>query len=516
MPTSEASLIVSDAELALFATASLDRNPLHVDDGYASRTAYGQRVSYGILAALACFGRLEARPGRTLAGVSLDFQRPVFPNVTYRLEVRDDNENEATLHLRDGTALLLRAKVRFLQGARETLVSGEAMAGRDEAIDLSEQDIAPGDPIRGRYSPERQALRDLSSRYGLDERGIPQLQIAALLLSSYVVGMEIPGKRALFSRLALDFDATAARRQPWLDYRGSVEEFDQRYGLVTLQLGADSGGSVARGELRAFVRPPSPTIQSAALAARLPIGQGLLGKTAVVIGGNRGLGGALSLGMALQGARVIASFRRGKDAAALLATEARRLTTDGEIIPRQLDAADAAALDTLRRELAGGIDILICSASPPLLGLPFDAAGVARINAFISTAVSLVSTPVAALGARLAARRGVAVAISSAAVREPLVEWPHYVAAKCAIEGLMRTAALAYKDVGFLIVRPPRLLTDMTNTPMGRLGALGVEWAAAIILQRLLSAPVANAVELLDVFPNVNAEGDEGTRWRVT
>lgn len=497
----EESLTISQAELSLFTAASHDRNPLHLDEGYASRTPYGRRVSYGILAALACFGRLKARPGFTLSHVSIDFQRPVFPNVSYRLELHDEHADEATLRLRDGSALLLRAQASFQPGAHELLAPGESVVGRSEALDLSERDITPGDLIAGRYSPGRPALQDVSRRYGLEDRGLSQVQVATLLLSSYLVGMELPGKRALFSRLALDFGPSAGARAPWLEYNGSVDDRDERFGLVTLQLGVDSGGPIARGELRAFLRPAPPVIHRDSLVARLPPGEGLRGKVAVVIGGSRGLGGALSLGLALQGCRVIATFHQARAAAETLASEAIAAATSGTIIPHQLDAGDPVALEALRSELADGIDFLICSASPPLLALPFDRAGVARINAFIAAAVSLVSTPLAALSGLLGARRGLVVVVSSAAVREGLVEWPHYVAAKCAIEGLTRVAALAYKNVGFLIARPPRLLTDMTNTPMGRRGALPAEWAAATILRRLLSAPVSGDVQLIEDFP---------------
>jgi hypothetical protein len=88
------------------------------------------------------------------------------------------------------------------------------------------------------------------------------------------------------------------------------------------------------------------------------------------------------------------------------------------------------------------------------------------------------------------------VVISSSAVTDPPREWPHYVSAKATIETLARFAS---ERVPFLVVRPPRLLTDMTNTVTGRDGALPVECVAAAIVRRL-EAPAAHPLEVLEDF----------------
>jgi NAD(P)-dependent dehydrogenase (short-subunit alcohol dehydrogenase family) len=77
------------------------------------------------------------------------------------------------------------------------------------------------------------------------------------------------------------------------------------------------------------------------------------------------------------------------------------------------------------------------------------------------------------------------VIISSEAAERPVREWPHYVAAKRAIEGLASVAAMQYPKVRSLIVRPAKLLTAMTNTPMGRLGAASPALVAGRIAARL-------------------------------
>jgi NAD(P)-dependent dehydrogenase (short-subunit alcohol dehydrogenase family) len=86
--------------------------------------------------------------------------------------------------------------------------------------------------------------------------------------------------------------------------------------------------------------------------------------------------------------------------------------------------------------------------------------------------------------------KGCSVIVSSVAVEKPVRDWPHYVAAKNAVEGLGLVAPLQYPDTGCLIIRPDKLLTDMTNTPMGRQNAKS-PLAFATQICRALEAPPA-------------------------
>jgi len=142
----------------------------------------------------------------------------------------------------------------------------------------------------------------------------------------------------------------------------------------------------------------------------------------------------------------------------------------------------------------------VCSACPPLLPLWLESASTERINDYVLRSVALYSAPLGAFLEPVAARGGWAVVISSSAVQAPPADWPHYVAAKCAIEGLARVAALEHTGASFLAVRPPRLLTDLTNTPLGRQTALPPERVAAAVVRRLLGAQAPGHVELLEEF----------------
>ncbi len=132
------------------------------------------------------------------------------------------------------------------------------------------------------------------------------------------------------------------------------------------------------------------------------------------------------------------------------------------------------------------LTVLICNASPPILPLRLEPNAAGRIGAYINLAVSLTLAPLSEFSELLPNQSpSRAVIISSAAVDHPVREWPHYIAAKQAVEALGRVAVLQYPCIRTLIVRPQKLLTDLTNTPMGRLGAASPWLVASRIAARL-------------------------------
>ncbi|MCW3059421.1 MAG: uncharacterized protein JWQ02_1242 [Capsulimonas sp.] len=494
---------ITQSDLDLFSAASHDVNPMHMDADYARKTAFGEPVVFGILGALAALGHTRDRNGECLAGVLFTFHSPLLRDIEYQTVVTEKSSEKTTVDVFDAGRMVLTAVFTFQPSEQESEEWPAERPGvhRSEPSEWTEAVLAGGIVVAGNYTPDLAKLRALIDRWGLRRKGVSPLQIAILVWSSYLIGMELPGKTALFSRLRLTFETPAETPLFPLVYRARTLVLDPRFQLLKIALDVEAGGlTLASGQAASLIRPESPVSSADSLRALLPNEPRLLGQTALVIGGSRGFGAALSLGLALQGARVLLAYQHSAVEAEAVRSQAGEAPGKIELV--QGDATDITWLQTLCSQIqedGGGLDMLICNACPPIRALAFAPEALGRFQEFITQSVALVSAPAGAFIDLLAKRKGWNVVISSEFVRTVPAEWPHYVAAKYAIEGMTHAIQAQQPSVQSLIVRPPRLLTDQTNTPMGRMDAMPVEAAAAAVIRRF-SEPAPDGVETMERF----------------
>ncbi|WP_040260938.1 MULTISPECIES: MaoC family dehydratase [Pseudomonas] len=111
---------VTDREIQLFAALSGDRNPVHLDDEFAAKTIFRERIAHGMItgalisAAVAC--ELPG-PGTIYLGQQMSFVKPVKPGdtLTVRLEI-----------LEKLPKFKVRIATRVFNQADELVVDGEA------------------------------------------------------------------------------------------------------------------------------------------------------------------------------------------------------------------------------------------------------------------------------------------------------------------------------------------------------------------------------------------------------
>ena len=113
--------VVTEADIAAFAEISGDFNPVHMDEAFAAKTAFGGRIAHGILSATYISAVLgETLPGHGAIYISqaLRFRRPVRigDEVIARVTVTALDNEKARVSL--DTACLVGGK---------TVIEGEAV-----------------------------------------------------------------------------------------------------------------------------------------------------------------------------------------------------------------------------------------------------------------------------------------------------------------------------------------------------------------------------------------------------
>src|ERR1700751_443340 len=103
--TAEKRVVVTEQRIGHFAEASDDFNPLHMDEAFASKTAYRGRIAHGLLSASfgsAVVGTTLPGAGAIYLGQTLSFYKPVRIGdvVVARVTVATIDEGAARVVLR--------------------------------------------------------------------------------------------------------------------------------------------------------------------------------------------------------------------------------------------------------------------------------------------------------------------------------------------------------------------------------------------------------------------------------
>jgi hypothetical protein len=147
-------------------------------------------------------------------------------------------------------------------------------------------------------------------------RCVSPLQIAVLLATSRLVGVECPGLHSLFYELSLVAADDTDRREPMI-MKYEVTRLDRRFGFLLMKVTTPG----MTGVIRAFLRP-QPTEQATYLELKKFVNDGeFADQRALIIGGSRGLGEVTAKLLAAGGARVQISYHQGQ-------AEAQRIVQD--------------------------------------------------------------------------------------------------------------------------------------------------------------------------------------------
>jgi NAD(P)-dependent dehydrogenase (short-subunit alcohol dehydrogenase family) len=216
----------------------------------------------------------------------------------------------------------------------------------------------------------------------------------------------------------------------------------------------------------------------------------------VVIGGSRGFGASLSLALLARGHEVTVAYATSRARAERLRALAGPMRDRLHLV--QLDAADPVACTELSERLTEPLAGLVLSAALAPVPLALTAGSATALADYVAQSVRLAAVPLGALLPSLDPATGWVAICSSSALAAPPREWPHYVAAKGALEGLAAWVASSHPRLRTAVVRPPKMLTAMTSTPSGRIDAAASDEVALWTVQRLTADQIAPGLTVLE------------------
>ncbi|GAA2102396.1 SDR family NAD(P)-dependent oxidoreductase [Actinomadura alba] len=239
---------------------------------------------------------------------------------------------------------------------------------------------------------------------------------------------------------------------------------------------------------------------------------GLKGKHAVVTGGTRGIGRAITLALIEQGVSVTACHRQESDEAATLRAEFAARDAAARLVPADVaDEGDVRRLLDVAHEAFGPVDVLVNNAGV-ISHLPLAEMPTAEWRRVVETNLGGTYQMIRGSLDRLA-RPSSIVNITSAVAKHGMPNAAHYVASKAGIIGLTRALC---KELGAEGIRVNALtcgIVDNTGqkspqgeagkrryaqmTALGRLGEPAEIAAAVLFLASDAAAYVTGAV--LDV-----------------
>jgi NAD(P)-dependent dehydrogenase (short-subunit alcohol dehydrogenase family) len=492
-------MIMSQQLVDDFRKLSWDRNDLHWNAGYARRTQFGEPIVYGVALLLAALGRWADGRAFRLKSVHAELKAPAFVGRELELSVTSDGDT-VTAVIIDGRNTVARFKWSAeLRGCREPWPPSTGFDFSHSRFHLD--GAVPTTPVEIALDNYEYALNsdDLGAlaSFGLRPGQLPLAQLQFLFWTSYFVGMQYPGRQALYSSLTIGFAPDRDDEGPSIVLQRITGKLDLGFGVARIQVTAPFLESAT---IVAFRRPDPIDYPLSAIENQITTRDLLKGLRMFVSGSSRGFGNVLARCAALMGATLDLHARAESEESHAALKEVRELSPESDI-----HFADLAQFDQtkkLAQELAQSTSPrwIVLNAFPRIESNDFADQTSAEFNDFLSTSVRMNAGLLHELLPKLDSGAKV-ILISSVYAQQAPKGFSHYVAAKSALEGLMGSVARERPDLMFFVLRLPRMLTDQTASLFSRIRTRSPIAVAIQMIERVVAADNRSNLHVLEYQP---------------
>lgn len=454
-----------DSDLESFAEESGDKNPLHVNKDYAKTTFYKEPVVFGMLGAISVLKEYDIHP----MNLNVKFSAPVFKERKYSFGKENKRGNFCYCLEEDGNKLITVSPSE--KDLKETEVRGAEtrhIQMLDKANTLSDRALKYGIIWEGEYYQKKDA----------------DFLHSVLEFCSYAVGMVTPGERALFIQAAISLKTIPLSNDKWY-YKIFTVSYNELLRIMENEIHIFCAGAlIAICKVQVYVRADFHLDHVEGEKGT----QKYCGKTVLITGGTKGLGAEIAYQYAKEGATILLTYYHSEENAINVHEQLSKLCPSIELIRGDMGKyEDCVRIQEYVAQKYGEIDRLFLCAAIPTSHIEIAADMYPFFEKYIKVGMEMFSYPFMTLKPTVR-DKGKIVILSSSSVsqKEEVPQMMDYISVKTMIECVAECTFYKRKDTAsYYVVRPPKMFTEMNNTPTGRIGAIEPETIARQLIQKI-------------------------------
>lgn len=436
----------------MFALISGDYNPLHIDPVVARRVLHGEVIVHGVhslLWALNCWLH-KLTEQISILRLNATFLRPVFLHEEVWCTVHEKGSDFLEIEIVTDRYIATKIRITWNDGPSEAN-SGlfiDAFPDRGVCRDVVAAYLANAEGELKLYL-KRTCFETF---FPSAARCLPPLQVAEILATTRLVGMQCPGLHSVFHRLDISFSSPVEEEG---GFSFEAQGLDERFNLLSINI----CGPAMEGTIKALIRPVPRKQARFREIKKLVDPDEFAGQRALIIGGSRGVGEVATKILAAGGSDVRFSYYLGKEDAFNLVEEICK--GGGRAACLQLDVQQDQG--KCIEELTGGWKPthMYYFATPYIAAGKKDTFSTQLLSRFIEYFVNGFAKIFYLCN--LDSLKGVFYP-STVFVAECPADMNEYVAAKMAGEALCEYLTQQYPQIKILKPRLSKLSTDQTNS----------------------------------------------------